>query len=293
MDPTQNNVFGNQPPMGTGGFGAPMDSGVPMSSGTGDIVLNNGGGKSKKKWWIVILLIVLVAVIAGVVVWFFVVRPSNHAVVLEETKDSWKDYYNYLMFGPDGEEKEATIENWYLVAINDADPGELSYADFYNNYYTTLKSKFESFYKVVPEKNDNIIKYGSMLQAVIDYNTMDTLKGTVIEKYKEAGISGGRTYIDGIGANLTEGGFARYMYDYIKKYLEVFLSIVDYYESNGCDYNESQSLDCLTVSSSSELQNKMISSSRVANNMNYYYNELFADEFFSETYALNVEIGEL
>ena len=79
MDPTQNNVFGNQPSMGTGGFGSsmssgvPMNSGAPMSPGTGDIVLNNGGGKSKKWWWIV-------GVIGGVVllfISFFLLRQSG------------------------------------------------------------------------------------------------------------------------------------------------------------------------------------------------------------------------
>lgn len=282
MDPTQNNVFGNQPPMNTGGFGAPMGSGVPMSSGTGDIVLNNGGGKSKK-WWIVILLIVLVAAIVGVVVWYFVVRPSNHAVSLEETKDSWKDYYNYLMFGPEGEEKEVTISEWYPARIESNDIEDDSNITI-DDYYNELRRKYVKFYGMKKEELSGVDDYNAIVQAFVDYNLIDSIAVDAYEIYESNGKNEAIAYVDKIGASYVNSkDSANSMYSFIRLYLK---RLVVLFES-GCFNKTTVLIECKMNDLSETDQQREHLLKIAKSNMNHYYNDYFNRVVFFDSVNMN------
>ena len=71
MDPSYNNSFGSST---QGGVGA------PISSGTGDIVLNSSSSKKPKKG-LIVLIVVLVLAIIGLVVAYFVLKPNGKSAI--------------------------------------------------------------------------------------------------------------------------------------------------------------------------------------------------------------------
>lgn len=102
MDPTQNDGFGGQQPMNMG------YSGVPISSGTDDIVLNNGGGGKPKKR-LIIGVIVGVIVIVGVVVGVLMMNG-----VFGRNSFTAREKFNRLMnYAINGEDSVTSIDEGY------------------------------------------------------------------------------------------------------------------------------------------------------------------------------------
>ena len=79
-----------------------------------------------------------VVVLIIVAVCFLMIVPSKHRDSMAKMRQDWGEYYNYLMYGPESKEEDVTSETWYPLAIENAEPGEMGYEEFYNDYYATL-----------------------------------------------------------------------------------------------------------------------------------------------------------
>lgn len=292
MDPTQNNDFGNQPPMGTGGFGAPVNPGVPMSSGTGDIVLNNDGGKSKKKWWIIGgVLGVLLLCAVGCILLFMAFQGGSE----KEMETAWNRYYNYLMYGEDdrldGELGDTTVETWYPATIGTLSVQEETEDN--NRYYDDLKERYDTFSNSSRKTVDNVLIYNDVFKAFYDYNVISDLERTIIDKYNNGGMDGAISYIDSIDDGLTKddtlvGG----LYDNLKVYLRAYLSVVNYYNEKDCNYLEANNMNCPQINSNNETMTKLNMLYRRKSNLDYYYREIYVNYVFENTLLMNRQIKE-
>ena len=177
MDPTQNNSFGGQQPMSMG------YSGVPMSTGTGDIVLNNGGGKSKKGL-LIGMIVVLIVVILGVVGVFFLTSNGG-----QKAKSIFSDLRQYLEEGDGGEWDEGDLI--YAVSINVN--SDESIAD----YYKVLMEKKESFITVKSGLDGNVLgRFESMINLLNGLINYRETKKQIIDKYKSDGLEDAKVFFD-------------------------------------------------------------------------------------------------
>ena len=256
MDPTQNNVFGNQPPMDTGGFGAPVNSGVPMSSGTGDIVLNNDGGKSKKKWWIVILLIVLVAAIVGVVVWYFVVRPSGQGTFVGDTKTLFSEFENYMLYGENDNDADIYFENNDDVADGETIPLENAYFvgvtrlgkyEEQEQYFSRL-NKFLNDLRASTNNEvllSNIERMGDII-STIELLSVVSYTNYILQNYLQNGDDGIDDYlskIEGLKVDFTYGSILNGIETLILKHKQLY----GYYKNKGCMVDKSLDSHCISA----------------------------------------------
>lgn len=285
MDPTQNNSFGNQMPVNMGYSGAPMNAGGAGGAGTGDIIL--APEKKSKKWWIVGGVVGVVVLII-VAVCFLMIVPSKHRDSMAKMRQDWGEYYDYLMYGPESKEEGVTSETWYPLAIENAEPGEMGYEEFYNDYYATLTNKYEQFEQSVVEQTDAIRRYSDSFRALVNYNMIDSIVMTMNEKYQDGGYDDANNYIEDIDSSfVTDDAYSFSMYAYIRNYLEDYLEIIDYYDSHDCSYFESQSLECPAINDSDELSMMLFDRELRERDMDSYYDSVFNNSFFEETNAIN------
>ena len=294
MDSSQNNGLNGQQPMG---IAYPE---ISTDTGTGDIVLSNSEGKNKK-WWIIgaVVIVLLLCVIGGVL--FF---ANTQEAPRKEIEAVWSEYYNYLMYGeiskPEDGLDDVTVETWYPAIIGTSDvrdgddnDGENEESESNERYYSELKEKYDAFLDLSFREIDEVLTYDDIFKAFYDYNTMSDLEESVIDKYNDGGTDEAISYIDNIDANLTQDDtFVGSLYNDIKMYLQAYLFVVNYYSEKGCNYLEANYINCPEVNSSSETTTKLEMLYRRRNNMDYYYNEVYANYVFENTLSMDRLIKE-
>lgn len=285
MDPMQNNNLGNQSPVGM------TYTGASMGIGGGDVVIAPEG--KSKKWWIVggvVGVLVIVALSALLLSVFF----QNN--VKMEAREAWDRYFSYLIYGENDESgndlDDITVENWYPALIgtrytqDDTDEGT-------NHYYDSLKEKYEEYFERFPQMVDGFLEYDMVFHGFYDYNTIKRLEKTVVDKYDENGVEMAGNYINTINDDvLDNNNYVGKMYSYIRMYLQEYLTVVDYYSERGCSYPESNNVNCPEIGSDNGVLEKLVTLHRVEDNMNYYYNNVYANYVLQNTLLINEQIGE-
>ena len=151
MDPSYNNSFGSSTQGGVG---------VPISSGTGDIVLNSSSSKKPKKG-LIVLIVVLVLAIIGLVVAYFVLKPNGKSAINPSSYGTeFNKFANYVLSGEENGEKISSGLNlsydYYLVGVLDSNEGW----DIKNAVLNKTKSLYDAFLLKYNEnrKQDNDIE---------------------------------------------------------------------------------------------------------------------------------------
>ncbi len=310
MDPTQNDSFDNAMQGGQSlGYNAPVGpsmnytgpSDMSITPGVEDIVLNTGtSGNKSKKWWIVggVVAVLALCAIGGVLLFTGGFQGNN----TEEIKAAWNTYYDYLMYGEnsrsDGESvDDVTIETWYPAIIGTSEVQDDEEADdvsSYSQYYDNLREKYDSYSNAFSqEENDSVLNYNAIFKAFYDYNMMKDLENAVVQEYGGGNIDGAKVYIDGINDDLlSENTFVDSLYDNLKVYLRAYLSVFDYYNKNGCNYLEANYTNCPEINSSDEVMTKLSALNRGRNNLEFYYNNVYANYVFKSTLLMDERIKE-
>lgn len=226
MDPSYNNSFGSQAPIvsgpissgtiSSGSTGSPAGS-VPLSSGTGDIILGSGKqAKSKKP--ILIAAIGVVVVLAVTVAILAIMTLSKPATA----RELFNEYANYLLFGT---ESRADLPD------DDYEWGKLYYAgkqrifttsqsnngdDTRRQYLDELKNKYEKFKKsaspdVLAEYDDSFYMFYYIYRHPVATYTKNSTEDEILkikEQYNiyinssnEAVQEYGRTLMQSIDSN--------------------------------------------------------------------------------------------
>ncbi|MBR3052354.1 hypothetical protein IKG60_01885 [Candidatus Saccharibacteria bacterium] len=289
------------PMNGTAAYGAPSTvyggpggampgNGMPMSTGTGDIVLGDGGGGKKK--WLAVLLVLVVVMVIGIVAIVVLRGGASGGFSSRSYKEKWNDYYDYLMYGPDdAKEREVTINSWYPELMKETELENESYNDHRDSYYNDLEEKFDSFYNQRGERAvGDLTDYSGLFDAFVAYNTIEVTTEALEEKFLKDGEGNAANTIENFGENINvENAYASSMLSFIKRYLASQLSLMQKYKMEGC-YNDT-SLDekCTEGATFAEL-NELLSMTRF--DMNNYYNVFFENVFYNQTNELNKIIKE-
>lgn len=272
MDPTQNNVFGNQPPINAGGSGVPvnpgapmgsgvpmnsgvpMGSGVPMNLGTGDITLA-GNEKKSKKWWIVALLALFVVAIVGGIVWYFVARPNGQGVFVGDTKTLFEEFENYMLIGENDDtdidsendddaanEEAVTSKNAFFVGVTRLGNYEEQKRFFSKakEYVSGLKaSTNDAILLSTIGRMDDMISVTEQLSAV-------SYTDHILQEYLRSGDNGIEDYLEGIKNQTTNSSYSS-MLNNIEALILKQKQLFGYYMKSGCIVNDSLDSNCVST----------------------------------------------
>lgn len=273
-------------PMNAGQFGGLNNIGnqsVPMSTGTGDIIL--APEKKSKKWWIVGVVGVAALILVGLIIVFLLNAKKTSISV---AKDSWNDYYDYLMFGPDGEKKEVTIENWYpaLLVDMDLDNGEIY--SYRQQYYFELKTRFEDFYNKNKDYFNEIDMYADMVKGFVDYQTLSQIENTVYSLYESDGPDDASSYIQSLTATFNRR--AADLYGLMREYLNIRLELMAHESSRSCFKDNSLDVMCVETIEDSSVADVYSRSVGLHERIELYYNNYFVGPMFAQTKEFNDEM---
>ena len=274
-------------------FGPSATPSLAMDAGleTGDIVLKPTNKKKTKIWWIIglVTIIAALAIAATVIVATTVTKkPSVNAV-----KNNWNSYYNYLLFGPDGDTSTTvTVDDWYPEEMKSIDSMSVAeYNKHYGSYYVELKKRADVFYDNNNEVVTDAESYNTEVNAFINYNTINQLEEQVNEIYVKEGKDQATSFISNI-INDNENN-AELLCTLIGRYLSAYLGIIETHDKEGC-YREGRILsNCPSSANDSNIARIKRNADAIRDEMNYYYNIIFEDKFFYNTQHLNSEIEKL
>ena len=180
----QHAMYGAQPMMpGEQAMNAtPMNLGIPLSSGDGDIALNGGAKKKSKKWWIVGVLVVVVVAIGFIGFAFLFLNKIQRA------EEVFSDLRYYLENGYGGNE-EGDNELVYAVSIWDKDEGVIS------DYYSTLEEKKNAFLKIDSGLSDeSLSEFDDLLKVLNNLINYKYTENMLISLYENDGLDAVQSY---------------------------------------------------------------------------------------------------
>lgn len=150
MDPSYNGNFNGANPGGMNPGGFPGNN-MPISSGTGDVVLSGGQEKPGKKSFIVLIVLAVILVVVGVV--FVVFNPLSPASLNGQSggqlsaSQAFARYSNYFLYGEDsvemrdGEDLEMS-KTAFMRHASDED------VESRTSYYSNLRDLYKTFYDI-------------------------------------------------------------------------------------------------------------------------------------------------
>ncbi len=279
-------------PMNAGQFGGLNNMGnqsVPMSTGTGDIIL--APEKKSKKWWIVGAVGVTICAVA-----FFLFFFINQRRNVGEVKEAWSDYYNYLMYGDNEKIEDVSINNWYPTVISEADAWVEESGGEGRGYYDVLDEKYERLYGLFSSKDEEMKRYNDIYRSFFDYNQLSRIKQAIVDEYYNNDIDAANRYIESIGAEVvSDDENVTDLYYSIRFYLEIFLSVVDYYNANDCNFIDASVMVCPKIDANDDTEKKLQGLYMSKSRLDYYYDSVFLYYMFYNTLSMNqrIEGGDL
>ena len=243
MDPSYNNSFGTQP---------------PVSSGTGDIVLQpDKPAKSKKGIFIGIGVLLVLLVVALMV--FLATgggkgsngsgSGSNDNVSVET---AFNRYANYLV---SGEVKDSEVSSERFDSAIKLDE---EYED--KEYEGEAAKLYKSFYDAIVSHGDGSFAEYDVTRILDDYNFLTSHfelapvdSATLMKKYTEGGYDKALTYLRESTASEDEDLISSYN-KYRLMFGEAFIKYLAYYDSIGCLNNGEINLGCDAAKSTSEAE---------------------------------------
>ena len=282
MNPSYNGSFGTGNPGGQvpGGFGsgsfggAPQgmtpqgfaSQGQPIGSGGGDIVLGVSGEQRKSKKWLVVVGVVVMVVLVVLMVMMGVRGNGNSAVISNDAKTAFNRYANYFLYGDSKndemtDEIPALAETAFIKQTESISEG--------SNYFQGLKALFDTFNGSINSYLDEgdvyssalIETYNSELSFITTYYDNDTLtREGILRVYNEGGKNKADEYIRELSDPFKNVGIINDFnyYNLMLSWGDGNLSLIMFYEKNGC-LNEGQiDYDCAAQKTNDE--SKMISS---------------------------------
>ncbi len=282
MNPSYNGSFGTGNPGGQvpGGFGsgsfggAPQgmtpqgfaSQGQPIGSGGGDIVLGASGEQRKSKKWLVVIGVVMVIVLAVLMVMMGVRGNGNSAVISNDAKTAFNRYANYFLYGDSKnnemiDEIPALAETAFIKQTESISEG--------SNYFQELKALFDTFNGSIngylDEEDDFgsalIETYNSELSFITTYYNNDTLtREGILRAYNEGGKNKADEYIRELSDPFKNVGIINDFnyYNLMLSWGDGNLSLIMFYEKNGCLSEGQIDYDCAAQKTNDE--SKMISS---------------------------------
>lgn len=246
MDPSYNGNFNGANPGGMNPGGFPGNN-MPISSGTGDVVLSGGQKKQGKKSFIVLIVLAVILVVVGVV--FVVFNPLSPASLNGQSGgqlsayQAFARYSNYYMYGNDDVEvnNEATDNDSQtffssIMASEDFDARK--------NYLTNLRNYYEEFHNTfiqgteIEDSVSNLLSdYGKKVKvATYYYSGVDLDRQTLVEVYTEKGSQGVIELIATTFAPYESVGelYGKNYYDLVTKYAYTEEKLIEVYDSFGC-----------------------------------------------------------
>lgn len=266
MDPSYSNpAFGagaggqpQQPVFGAGG------AQVPISSGTGDIVL---APEKKSHKGVIIALVLAVLIIGGLFAVVFLTRSSGNANVGNNAKLAFNKYANYILYGEDSDKAlEGEYDDGKNYMIDELD---LSDEDAVERFFSKADDLWGQFDASLSDTNNNTSEtvadyYGNYYLISLIYRLDDGFEKALDLRLESAGEAAAKEEVTARYKNFVNSNYApvkeygQKMVDYYNLYVEDVANMIN----AGC-FTETGCVNYDSTAISEQMENDLADASEI------------------------------